>query len=377
MNGPIRVLQVVAKMNLAGTESMLMNYYRHVDREKVQFDFAVCTEEKCDFEDEIRALGGRIIRYPRYRGVNHFAYCRWWNAFFSGHREYRIVHGHIGSTAAIYLSAAKKHGCLAIAHSHGTKEPLNLHSLLYGIYSYPTRYIADCFFGCSMQALEDRYGTDIAHDARRARVLNNAIEPARYAFSEETRKSRRRELGIDEQAFVIGTVGRLTLQKNPAETVRILAELKRRGVKFRFLWTGVGEMRQEIEEKLAESGLSDSVMMLGTRTDVPELLQAMDVFILPSLWEGLGIVAVEAQAAGLPTLVSDAVPREASVTELCRFLPLGDASVWADAVISSRGRKRTVTTEEIRRAHYDIAESAKWLEDFYLRQTLEIQKETA
>ena len=130
MPEPIRVLQVVARMNMAGTETMLMNFYRNIDREKVQFDFAVCTEEHCDYEDEILSMGGRIIRYPQYRGKNHFSYKKWWSEFFRNNREYKIVHGHIGSTAAIYLSIAKKHGCYTIAHSHGTLEPISLRSVI-------------------------------------------------------------------------------------------------------------------------------------------------------------------------------------------------------------------------------------------------------
>lgn len=364
MDKPTRVLQVVAKMNRAGTETMLMNYYRHVDRKKVQFDFAVCTEEKCDYEEEILSMGGHIYRYPRYKGWNHFQYVAWWKRFFLRHPEYHIVHGHIGSTAAIYLKIAKQFKCFTIAHSHGTKEPLSLRSLMYQIYSYPTRFIADQFFGCSMQALEDRYGKKVAHGSK-AKVLNNAIDSGLYAYNKKKRDNIRTELRIADNTFVIGTIGRLSPPKNPFMVVNILAELKKRNLDFKFLWVGVGEMKRDIEKAIIQKNLTSNVVMLGLRDDIPCILQAFDVFILPSVWEGLGIVAIEAQAAGLPTLCSDQVPIEAKVTNLCEFISLSSISLWADSIIMCLSKMRLNTTDLIKNNGYDIYDNAVWLQDFY------------
>jgi len=345
---------------------MIMNLYRHIDRDKIQFDLAVCTEEHCDYEDEILSLGGILYRYPRYVGTNHFLYKRWWNDLFAEHPEYKIVHGHIGSTAAIYLKIAKKHGCYTIAHSHGTLGPLSLRAIVWRLYSYPTRYIADHFFGCSMQALETRYGKKVAHDPRRAEVLNNAVDAALYIYDENVRAQVRKELGIMENEWVIGTIGRLTPQKNPHMTLQILKELKRRGEKFKFLWVGVGESKDEIERETLDSDLTDEIEMLGLRNDVPQILQAMDTFILPSIWEGLGIVAVEAQAAGSPTLCSDQVPPEAKLTELCEFIDVGNVELWADKLVEVKKVTRRNTYEDIVKGNYDIHDVAKWLEGFYL-----------
>lgn len=366
MPEPIRVLQVVARMNMAGTETMLMNFYRNIDREKVQFDFAVCTEEHCDYEDEILSMGGRIIRYPQYRGKNHFSYRKWWSEFFRNNREYKIVHGHIGSTAAIYLSIAKKHGCYTIAHSHGTLEPISLRSIVWRMYSYPTRYVADYFFGCSMAALETRYGARIAHNKEVSKVLNNAIDASKFVYDPSVREEVRRELSISPNEWLLGTVGRLSAPKNPKMTLSIIEELKNRGEVFRFLWVGEGELRSMIEEEISRRKLSDTVIMLGLRNDIPRILQAMDVFIFPSIWEGLGIVAVEAQAAGLLTLCSDQIPQEAKVTNMCRYVPVGDTAQWVDAIVNSRGYERTNTLDSLVAGGYDIHAAADWLQSFYL-----------
>ena len=361
----VRVLEVVAKMNRAGTETMLMNFYRNIDRSEVQFDFAVCTNDECDYEEEIISMGGRIYRYPKYTGKNHFQYQAWWDKFFTEHGEYKIVHGHIGSTAAIYLGIAKKHGVYTIAHSHGTKEPLSIRSALYQLFSYRTRFIADYFFGCSMQALIDRYGEKIAHSDR-AKVLNNAIDAKKYAYDEIVRKEVREELNLPDGLLTIGTVGRLSPAKNPAMTLRIIQDLMNNGIRFKFIWVGDGELKEDIDLEIKKRGVVDSVIMLGVRNDVHRILQALDVFIFPSIWEGLGIVAIEAQAAGLPTLCSDSVPKEAKVTGLCNYIPINAENEWSKAIVSHMHDKRRITTDEIIKANYDIHSVARWLRDFYI-----------
>ena len=366
MSEPIRVLEVVAKMNLAGTETMLMNFYRNMDRKRVQFDFAVCTEERCDYEDEIISLGGQIIRYPQYRGINHFSYIRWWNNFFRDNPNYRIVHGHIGSTAAIYLSIAKKHGCYTIAHSHGSLGPINLRSIIWRMYSYPTRFVADYYFGCSMDALETRYGNRIAHNKKKSKVLNNAIDASKYIYNINVREEVRKELSISPDEWIIGTVGRLSAPKNPQMTLSIIEDLKNRGEKFRFLWVGEGELRKMIEDELTKRNLTENVILLGLRNDVPRLLQAMDIFVFPSISEGLGIAAVESQAAGLLTLCSNRIPSEAKVTDMCQFISVDDVSKWVTAIVNNKYYNRTNALDSIIEKGYDIHTAAEWLQEYYL-----------
>jgi len=366
MQEPIRILHVLAAMSRAGTETLIMNYYRNIDRNKVQFDFAVSTTDECDYDSEIQALGGRIYRYPQYKGTNHFAYVKWWNEFFKEHGEYSIVHGHIGSTAAIYLKIAKKHGCFAIAHSHNIYVTKTVSDAIYKMFSHPTRRIADYFFGCSEQALIDRYGKKIAADKQRASVLNNAIDAKKFEYDQELRAAVRTELGIDEDTFVVGTVGRLTKQKNPDGIIEIIDLLSKRKDKFIFLWAGRGDCEASIKEKLAEKNLNGCVKLLGVRNDVERIYQAMDVFILPSLYEGLGNVLIEAQAAGLPSFCSEFVPSDVDITELIRHLPLKDYNVWADEILSVETDHRTSTYSDIVNSGYDIRRNAEKLQEFYL-----------
>lgn len=371
MGEPIRILHVLTAMDMAGTETLLMNFYRNIDRSKIQFDFAVSATKECAYDKEVVALGGKLIHYPGYKGKNHFEYKKWWSRFLDEHPEYHIIHGHIGSTAAIYLKIAKQKRRFTIAHSHSTTPSLSLHSVFYKLYSYPTRFIADQFFGCSKQALIDRYGKQVAV-SKNARVINNAIDAEKFVYNPITREKIRNEYHIFGNNTVLTTVGRLTPQKNPHEIIRICEYLKNDGVEFRFLWFGTGELEEEIKREVREKKLDDVISFMGTRSDVYNVLQAADVFIFPSVWEGLGIACVEAQAAGLPTFCSDTIPKEAKVSELCSFLPLNDTKMWCQEIekcivkIKQAGYKRPNTFNEIIRAGYDVKETARWLEAFYI-----------
>jgi len=363
----VRILHILSCMDRAGTETLLMNLYRNINREKVQFDFAVTVTGKCDYEDEIEFLEGKIIRYPRYTGKNHFKYVKWWNTFFSLHPEYRIVHGHIGSTAAIYLKIAKKYGIYTIAHSHSANPTINLKTLMYKIYSFPTRYIADYFMGCSMPALELRFGNKVAHNRTISVVLNNAIESDKYVYDEFVRKKIREELKLKSNEFVLGTVGRLVVEKNPFFILDVLEKLKKKKEEFKFIWVGKGELQKKIEEGIKERHLEENIIMLGGRTDVNELLQAMDLFMFPSVFEGLGIAGIESQAAGLPTLCSDKIPEEIAITNLCQFISIDNINMWMNAIQKAKNIKRTIRKKEILNAGFDINDVAVWLQKFYIR----------
>lgn len=372
MSEPIRILHVLTAMNFAGTETLLMNLYRNIDRSQIQFDFAVTADHECAYDAEIQRLGGRIIHYPLYRGVNHFSYVSWWTHFFKNHPEYYIIHGHIGSTAAIYLHIANKFGCFTIAHSHSTSSHrVNLHDMLYCVFSYPTRYVADYFMGCSRDALIDRYGKGILKNKNHF-ILNNGIDAQKYIYSKETRNNVREEIHISEDEIVIGTVGRLTPQKNPHFIIHMIQKLEKREIKFKFLWVGIGEMEGEIRKALYKELENGTVIMTGARADVNRVLQAMDIFVFPSLWEGLGIAGIEAQAADLPTLCSQGLPEELSVTDRCCFLPMNDLNSWVEKIIeiikNREYKPRKSRYEEIKANKYDIIDTANWLQNFYLTQ---------
>lgn len=365
MSDPIRVLHVIGIMNRGGAETMIMNLYRNIDREKVQFDFVENSSEPAAFDDEIRSLGGRIYRCPHYNGKNHVAYTKWWHSFFRGHKgEHPIVHGHLGSTAAIYLSIAKKYGAYTIAHSHSA----GAGSAAYRLMSYPTRHIADHFFACSVDAGIFRYGRKVGTDPRRCRVLNNAIELEKFVYNPDTAAKIRKQLVVGADVRVIGHVGRFVEAKNHSFLLAVFAELRRLEPKAVLLLVGDGELRSQIEEKIADLGLRDAVILTGVQSNTWDYYQAMDVFVMPSHYEGLPVSLVEAQTAGLPCCVSTAVPRESAITELVGFRSLEDSpECWAQWVMECAATPRKEMTETIRSAGYDISETARWLQNYYTK----------
>ena len=367
MNGPIRILHVIGIMNRGGAETMIMNLYRHIDRERVQFDFVENSYEPAAFDDEICSLGGKIYRCPHYNGKNHFIYVRWWKCFFNEHKgEYRIIHGHLGSTAAIYLKIAKKHGLFTIAHSHNADTSHSIKSELYRLFSFRTRYIADYFFACSHAAGVDRYGDRIVISDR-YKELSNAIETERFSFDERIRAKVRKEMGLSD-SFVLGNVGRFSEQKNHVFLIRIFKEIVRLEPNAKLLLVGDGVLKDAIMKRARAEGLFDRIIFTGVREDVDALMQAMDVFVFPSLYEGLPVSLVEAQAAGLPCVISDSISSESIlIDELVTVCGLHDTPrVWSDKITERKAVIRKDRQQEIIAKGYDIRDTVKQLEEFYI-----------
>ena len=370
MNEPIRVIQVLAQMKRGGAETMIMNLYRKIDRTKVQFDFVVHTDEKCDYDDEICRLGGMIFRVPRYTGRNHFKYTKAWENLLVQHPEYRIIHGHVRSTAAIYLKIAKRHKLVTIAHSHSTSS--DEHKAIKRILQCPISLIAEYMFACSMSAGEWLFGKK-ALMSDKFYILNNSIETGIFKQNSTTRIRIRDEYELGEKV-VVGHIGRFDPLKNHAHILEIFNEILKQHKDSMLLLIGDGALRQAIAKKAMDMKLDDRVLFLGIRSDVPQLLQAMDLFLFPSLYEGLGIVLIEAQAAGLPCLASDRVPKEAKVTDLLVYIPLEESPErWAQKALKmAKDNPRRDRSDEVKAAGYDIAESARWLQDFYLARHVEV-----
>lgn len=359
----IRILHIVTYMGRGGLETMLMNYYRHMDRSKIQFDFLVHRDFRADYDDEIESLGGRIYRLPRLVPWSP-AYRRKLNRFFEEYPEYRIVHVHQDCLSAVFLKAAKKYGIpVRIAHSHNSNQDKNLK---YPIKLYYRRQIpryATRLFACSREAGEWMFrGAPF-------QILNNAIDAGQYRYDPQVAAQKRKELGIPDGSLVIGHVGRFEPQKNHQFVLEIFAAIRKREKNAVLLLVGDGSLRPAIENRINALGLSGSVLLTGVREDVPALLQAMDVFVFPSLYEGLGIAAVEAQAAGLPCVVSDRVSPECKKTELVTFISFqAPAEEWAEQVLAAYRMEREDTCAQIAASGFDIVENAKWLQNFYLDQ---------
>ena len=369
MDQPIRVLQVLRQMNRGGAEAMIMNLYRHIDRSKVQFDFIVHTEEEGVYDKEIEELGGRIFSVIRFNGKNIRAYSKACRNFFEHHPEIRVVHGHIGSCAAIYLKEAKRAGCFTIAHSHDAVPMDSAKRILFQLYAYPTRFIADWLFGCSTEAGISRYGK-IAVKSSHYSNFYNAIDLAAFSYQKTLRLTCRTEFAFNESDIVVGTVGRLEDQKNPYYILQIFEKVVAMSEHTKCLWVGTGSLEGDIREKGKELINQGRLIMTGLRSDIPSIMNGMDVFILPSLFEGLPVVAVEAQTAGLPCILSDTITKEVDVTGDITWCSINSSpGAWAETIVSVADKKidkRTNGYEASIKAGYDIDETSAWLCDFYL-----------
>lgn len=325
----LRILHCVNNMHRAGLETMLMNYYRNIDRTKMQFDFLTHRAERSDYDDEIEALGGKIYHAPRLYPRNYPEYFRCMDSFFREHTEYKIVHSHIDAMSYLPLLAAKKAGIpVRIAHSHSSGIDLDFKYPLKQYFRFRLGNVTTHSFSCGEKAGEFLFrGRDFT-------VIPNAVDPLQFHFSEAIRQQRRAELDI-ENRFVVGHVGRMSYPKNHEFLLRLFAELLNKRPDALLLLVGTGEKAEELKSKVMELGISSSVMFLGNRNDVHELYQAMDVFVLPSHFEGIPVVGIEAQFAGLPCLFSEGVPREVCFSKTCRFRKLSEPlSVWIDDLLS-------------------------------------------
>lgn len=359
---PIRVLQVVTYMQRGGLETMLMNYYRNIDRSQVQFDFLVHRDFEADYDSEILELGGKIHRLPV---LNPFGkrYLKELDQFFINHPEYQIVHSHLDCLAGIPLKYAKKNGVpVRIAHAHNSNQTKNLK---YPIKLFCRRNItgnANHLFACSEEAGKWMFqGAEFD-------VLHNAIDAEKYSYNSEIRDKVRKQFGFQDHTLVLGHVGRFMPQKNHSFLLDIFQAVLKEKEDSMLLLVGEGELEEEIKKKADQLGIREKVVFTGVRSDVPDLLQAMDVFILPSLYEGLPLVMVEAQAAGLPCLISDMVPEECRKTKgLVVQVPLrASTEKWAKIIMKAGKIKRRNTFEEIKAERFDIKENARQLQKFYL-----------
>lgn len=310
----IRVLQVLGGLNRGGAETMVMNLYRNIDRNKIQFDFIKHTESKCAYDDEIKELGGRIYSIPKYKVYNHFQYKKAWNNFFKKHPEYKIIHGHVRSTATIYLKIAKKYGLYAIAHSHSTSSGKGIKAIIKNMLQFRIRYITDYFMGCSKEANEWLYGKKIAN-SEKCIILHNAIDVEKYTYNEDIRNKLRKELNIKEDEMVVGNIGRFSYMKNHKFLIDIFEKLcKTENCKL--LLVGDGELKNDIQNIVKNKHLENKVIFTGVRSDVNEILQAMDIFVMPSIFEGLPVTLIEAQASGVPSLIANTITKEVDITPL-------------------------------------------------------------
>ena len=364
----MRVLQVIGVMDRGGAETMVMNLYRAMDRERVQFDFLVHEQREGDYDAEIVSLGGRIFRAPRYNGINGIAYRRCIRSLFASHPEWRVVHGHIGSCAPLYLSEAKRVGAFAIAHSHAQNYGNGISGVAFNIAAHPVRRIADYFMACSKEAGLDRFGSSIVEGNRFA-IVPNGIDVASYACDERVHVEAKADYGLAGRPVVCHT-GRLIPAKNHEFLLEVFARVVQSFPNAVLLLAGRGDLEEQIRARVNELGLKKAVFFLGVVDDVPRLLRAADVFVFPSINEGLALSVVEAQASGLPTIASTGVPELAVVSDrVCRMPLSSGVEAWAtecvDKLRFSLSSERSDACDQVREHGFDVADTSVRLAAFY------------
>lgn len=363
MDKPIRILHILQRMEAGGTQALLMNIYRNIDREKVQFDFLVEYPDKQFYDEEILKLGGKIYYSNVRNDFNIFKFIKKLKKIIK-ENNYKIVHIHTYSIGYFCLKAAKECNVpVRIAHSHNNQTVHDLKYLpklflqrIYTIY-------ANNLFACSEEA--GRY----LFKNKKFKVLNNAIDSKKFIYNEEVRKKRREELGL-ENSFVVGHVGRFHPQKNHKFLIEIFAKIKEKKDNAKLLLIGSGDLEIIIKKQVRKLKLQDDVIFLGNRKDINDLYQCMDVFLFPSLFEGLGIVAIEAQASGTPIVCSNMLPKETEISDIYIKLDLKlPAEEWAEKVIeiASKNKAKQNLQQNIIDSGFDLSSTVKKLQNFYLK----------
>lgn len=377
MGQPVRILHILGNTQLGGAESRIMDLYRHMDRSVVQFDFVVHSKEEGYFNEEIRKLGGRIFRVPRFRVLNYFSYCRAWKKLLQEHRdadgrsEFHMIQGHMTSTAAIYLPIARKCGIeTTIAHARSAGVDKGLKGILTRFLRRNLSKKADYLFTCSELAGISVFGKKAVEQGR-TRFLPNAIDCQKFAPDPLVREKIRRELGI-EKCYVIGHVGRFHHAKNHEYLLRVFAELvKRKTRDYVLLLLGEGSGMEDIRILSRELGIGDKVYFLGNKSNVNDYYQAMDYFVYPSRFEGMPGTIVEAQTAGLRCLMSDTICKEVIATELVTTRSIReDPGLWADEIEQHLQYQRSSRVDEMKELGFDVHGQAVLMTDFYTKEKL-------
>ena len=365
----IRILHVVSSLNInAGMMSVIMNYYRNLDRNEIQFDFWYFEEMKETHQAEIEKLGGRVYFMP----------CRSFRPsvqreirkFFQAHRgEYAAVHCHPIWASFIVAGEAKRSGIRhVIQHVHSTKysekkkSEIRNRFLMKFIRLFATDYIA-----CNREA-SYLFGKRLAESGK-VLILPNAIDVGKYRYDAEGRERIREELNISADTLVVGTVGRMSAEKNQLFLADLFHALRGMRPDSKLIMVGDGKMRQAIEQRIAELDLQNDVILTGKRRDIQALLSAFDLFLLPSLFEGTPVAALEARSAGLPCLMSDTITRSVDMPGMSYYSLDRSASDWAETALTLaeqwRACDRTDHSEVVKHG-FDIKTEAGQLRKYYL-----------
>ena len=363
----IKILHVVSSLSTrSGVMSVIMNYYRNIDKDKIQFEFCYFVEREHTYEDEINALGGKVFKISRPSLSRNFRQ-KLINFFNSQRGVYKALHIHEVYLTFLFAPIAKKN-CInnIITHSHATQySDKKISALRNRLLCMPLKKHANHFYSCSKAAGEFLYGK-MYLESGKVKVINNAIECDKYKFQATTRNKMREQLNLKNN-LVIGNIGRFNEQKNQSFLVDIFFSIKKKNEKAKLLLIGDGFLLEKIKKNVDKLNLNNDVIFMRRRSDIPDLLQVMDVFLLPSLYEGLPVVGVEAQASGLPIVLSDTITKEIGLYN-AKYLSLKQSSeYWAEEVLKiEKNNDREKAYLNIKEKGFDISQEAKKLECMYL-----------
>jgi glycosyltransferase involved in cell wall biosynthesis len=369
MSRPVRVLEVLGQLNRGGVETWLMHILRHIDRDRFRIDFLVHTDRSGAYDDEVRALGSTII--PCLNPERPWRYGPRFKRLLHEHGPYDVVHSHVYHYSGLILRWAEQAGVpIRIAHSHNTVYPGLRHAVSRWTYGRAMTHLIDrhatAGLGCSDEAASVLFGRGWKAD-RRFRTFFCGIDEAPFRIAIDAAKVRA-SVGVPADAPIIGHVGRMDPQKNHAFLLEVFRAITRRRPDARLLLIGDGPLRPELEARSRSLGIHDKIVWCGLRSDVPAVLRgATDVFVFPSLWEGLGLAVVEAQYAGRPCVISSVIPAEADIApELVSRIDLdAGAEQWAEVTLSRLRAAGASAPSAPRSDRFDLARNLRDLAALY------------
>lgn len=362
---PIRVLHFFGIMNRGGAETFIMNVYRQISKDDIQFDFVVHTMEEGDYDSEILKLGGKIYKIPRFNGLNYNKYIKSLEKLFDNYSS-KIIHCHIRSTASIILKVAKQYNYKTIAHSHSVSSGRGVKSLIKNFLQRKITKYSDINVACSQSAGEWLFKKSEFF------ILKNGIDLNKFGLNTDKRTILKKEMKL-ENSIVLGHVGRFSEVKNHEFLIDVFNEFYKLNKDAKLVLIGEGHLLVNMKKKANKMGLTDKIYFLGLKENIEDYLQIMDIFIFPSLYEGLGISVIEAQVSNIPTICSEKIPNEANITDLFYNLPLKEnKDEWSKKIFEihlKNKKNRLIMSEEniasIEKSGYNILESICFLENLY------------
>lgn len=372
---PIRILQIVTQMNRAGMESRLMDLYRNIDKEKIQFDFYTCREESGVFDDEIRKYGGKIYYNKPLTVGGILSISKRFKFFFKQHKEYKIVHCHLNQWSGIILHGAKSASVpIRIAHSRTGLKTINKKNFVKNIIKIPVNSNATHRFAVSKEAAEWLFGKKATSEGG-VIIWPNAIDITKFKFNSIDREEYRSKLNIEDDLTLIH-VGNIRPEKNHEYLLNILLEVLKRKSKTKLLIVGKDYLNEQMQKYAEELGITNNIHFLGSRSDVSKLLNAADVFVFPSLYEGFPGAVLEAQASGLPCFISNTITDEVVLHKNVKKMDINiKPEKWAEKILDINPENRHIKSNELKENGYDILETSKKMEDFYLTISKNIEED--